>query len=130
MMVCAPLAPRVARDRQVVNSHHNLLCCCLLFCTAEVFMLIGSFAATAVLVYGAPEAPLSQPRNVVGGHMLSAFIGLCIYKLSVAWSFGYWLAAPLSVSLAIVAMQLTKTLHPPGGATAMIVVGRPVRDVL
>ena len=92
-----------------------------------MFLLIGSFAATAVLVYGAPEAPLSQPRNVIGGHGLCAFVGVCVYKLSIAWSFGFWLSAPLSVSISIMAMHLTKTLHPPGGATAMIVVGRPVR---
>ena len=112
--------------------HGVLICCthCVLVCAlvpGDVFLLIGSFAATAVLVYAAPEGPLSQPRNVVGGHAVSAFIGMCIYKLSVQWEFGFWLSAPLAVSLAIVAMQVTKTLHPPGGATAMIIVSRPVK---
>ena len=44
----------------------------------DVFLLIGSFAATAALVYGAPQAPLSQPRNVVGGHIIGAFIGVAV----------------------------------------------------
>lgn len=83
--------------------------------------LIGSFGASSVLIYGAIQSPLAQPRNLVGGHVISAFIGVCIFKLipGPEWT---WLAAPLAVSLSIVAMQMTKTLHPPGGATALIAV--------
>lgn len=82
-------------------------------------LLIGSFGATAVLVYGAIQSPLAQPRNLIGGHILSAIIGVSVFKL-----FGdvYWLAAALAVSLSIIGMQYTKTLHPPGGATALIAV--------
>jgi CBS domain-containing membrane protein len=83
--------------------------------------LIGSFGASSVLIYGAIQSPLAQPRNLVGGHVISAFIGVCIYKLMPGPDL-IWLAAPLAVSLSIVAMQMTKTLHPPGGATALIAV--------
>lgn len=85
----------------------------------DLSLLIGSFGASAVLVYAAIKSPLAQPRNLVGGHVLSALSGVACYQL-----FGHtiWLAAALAVSLAIVVMLATKTLHPPGGATALIAV--------
>jgi CBS-domain-containing membrane protein len=81
--------------------------------------LIGSFGASGVLVYGSIQSPLSQPRNLVCGHLISAFIGVSVFRLFPAT---IWLAAPLAVSLSIVIMQITKTLHPPGGATALIAI--------
>lgn len=81
--------------------------------------LIGSFGASSVLIYGAIQSPLAQPRNLVGGHVISAFVGVCIFKLIPD---PIWVSAPLAVSLSIIAMQMTKTLHPPGGATALIAV--------
>ena len=81
--------------------------------------LIGSFGASAVLAYGAPQAPFSQPRNLIGGHCISALVGVSVYLL--LGNQGIF-ACPLAVSLAIVAMQLTGTVHPPGGATALIAV--------
>ncbi|WP_343690001.1 HPP family protein [Chitinophaga sp.] len=84
---------------------------------SDNLFLIGSFGASAVLVYGIINSPLAQPRNLIGGHVISAFVGVTIYKLVPG---EVWLTAALSVSLAIVMMQITKTLHPPGGATALI----------
>ena len=81
--------------------------------------LIGSFGATAVLVYGAPKAPFSQPRNVIGGHCVSALVGVSIFLLLGDQDI---FACPLAVSLAIALMQFTGTVHPPGGATALIAV--------
>src|SRR6186713_2016792 len=46
----------------------------------ENIFLIGSFGASSVLIYGAIQSPLAQPRNLVGGHLISAFIGVCVYK--------------------------------------------------
>ncbi|MFV8369274.1 HPP family protein [Flavobacterium sp. LB2R40] len=89
----------------------------------DVVYLIGSFGASSVLVYGVIQSPMAQPRNLIGGHLVSAFIGVTIAK------FGpdvLWLSAPLAVSISIVLMQITKTLHPPGGATALIaIIGSP-----
>jgi CBS-domain-containing membrane protein len=85
----------------------------------ENVFLIGSFGASSVLVYGAIQSPLAQPRNLVGGHVISAIIGVSI---AMALPDIIWLKAPLAVALSIVAMQMTKTLHPPGGATALIAV--------
>jgi CBS-domain-containing membrane protein len=89
----------------------------------DLSLLIGSFGASAVLVYAAIKSPLAQPRNLVGGHVLSGLAGVACYQF-----FGstIWLAASLAVSFAIVIMLATKTLHPPGGATALIaVIGGP-----
>ncbi len=85
----------------------------------DLSLLIGSFGASAVLVYAAIKSPLAQPRNLVGGHVLSGLAGVACYQF-----FGstLWLAASLAVSFAIVIMLVTKTLHPPGGATALIAV--------
>lgn len=83
------------------------------------FFLIGSFGASSVLVYGFIESPLAQPRNLVGGHLVSAVMGMLTYKILPDI---VWLTAPTAVSLSIIAMQYTKTLHPPGGATALIAV--------
>lgn len=81
--------------------------------------LIGSFGATAVLLYGSPSAPFSQPRYVLGGHVFSALIGVTVYHLIPE---PVWLTSALAVSLAVVVMYLTRTTHPPGGATALIAV--------
>ncbi len=89
----------------------------------DLSLIIGSFGASAVLVYSAIKSPLAQPRNLVGGHVLSGLVGVACYQF-----FGstIWLAAAMAVSIAIVFMLITKTLHPPGGATALIaVIGGP-----
>ncbi|MDO6738536.1 HPP family protein [Wenyingzhuangia sp. 2_MG-2023] len=85
----------------------------------ENVFLIGSFGASCVLVYGAIQSPLAQPRNLIGGHVISAIIGVTVFKIVPDI---VWINGPLAVALSIVAMQITKTLHPPGGATALIAV--------
>ncbi len=84
-----------------------------------LLMIVGSLGASAVLIYGAIKSPLAQPRNFVGGHIVSALTGVTSYQL-----FGseMWLASAAAVATAIALMHLTKTLHPPGGATALIAV--------
>jgi len=89
------------------------------FTNTENIFLIGSFGASSVLIYGSIQSPLAQPRNLIGGHIISAIVGVTIFKLVPDI---IWLTAPLAVSLSIVLMQLTKTIHPPGGATALIAV--------
>lgn len=79
-------------------------------------LLIGSFGASAVLLYGTPESPLAQPRNVLGGHVLSALVGCATVACGGTGS----LAFATAVGLAILLMHFTHTTHPPGGATALI----------
>jgi CBS-domain-containing membrane protein len=84
----------------------------------DMTLIVASFGASAVLVYGAVKSPLAQPRNLIGGHVISALIGVASYSL-----FGNtWIGAAIAVSLAVAAMLLTRTLHPPGGATALLAV--------
>jgi len=93
------------------------------FSDSDMTLLIGSFGASAVLVYGAVRSPLAQPRNLVGGHLVSAVVGV------TSWTLLHQnpaLAATFAVATAIAVMHLTRTLHPPGGATALIaVIGSP-----
>jgi len=91
----------------------------LFFDGTDLSMLIGSFGASAVLVYGAVRSPLAQPRNLLGGHVISACIGVAAFQLLHAQP---WLAEATAVATAIAVMHATKTLHPPGGATALIAV--------
>ena len=85
----------------------------------DLTLVVGSFGASAVLIYGVPNSPLSQPRNLIGGHILSAIVGVISYKL---FSSNLFLATAIAVSTSILIMQLTLTLHPPGGATSLIAV--------
>ncbi|SMC41174.1 HPP family protein [Moheibacter sediminis] len=85
----------------------------------ENIFLIGSFGASSVLIYGAIQSPLAQPRNLILGNVISAAIGVSIAKVLPDI---IWITAPLAVSLSIVSMQMIKALHPPGGAAALIAV--------
>lgn len=79
-------------------------------------LLIGSFGASAVLLFGATESPLAQPRNLIGGHLVSSMIAVAVVALLGSTP----VSMALAVGLAILTMNLTHTTHPPGGATALI----------
>jgi CBS-domain-containing membrane protein len=79
-------------------------------------LLIGSFGASAVLLFGASESPLAQPRNLVGGHVFSSLVAVSLVALCGSGP----LSISLAVGLSILVMYLTRTIHPPGGATALI----------
>lgn len=79
--------------------------------------LMAPFGASCVLVFGVWNAPLSQPRNVIGGHFVATFVGLLIFHLlgNEPWAIAF------AVGLAIAMMMLTKTTHPPAGADPLVV---------
>ncbi|WP_196888444.1 HPP family protein [Aureivirga sp. CE67] len=80
--------------------------------------IMAPFGATCVLAFGVPNSPLAQPRNIIGGHIISTIIGLlCLHFLGNDW---YSLA--IGVGLAIAVMQITKTTHPPAGADPLVVI--------
>jgi CBS-domain-containing membrane protein len=87
------------------------------FAPHDLHMMIGSFGASAVLLYGAPRSPLAQPRNLIGGHFISALVGVVCWQVFQDYP-GF--AQAMAVATAIALMHLTRTLHPPGGATALI----------
>lgn len=78
-------------------------------------LIIASFGATAVLVFAVPHGALSQPWQVIAGHLISAAVGVtCQYLLGATP-----LAAAIAVGLAVGLMYYTRCIHPPGGATAL-----------
>ncbi len=102
----------------VVGSFAGIAAVSYLSMNYSVPLLVPSFGASAVLLYAACHVPMAQPRNVVGGHLISAVAGVSVYQLlGLTW----WSLA-LAVTLAIGAMMFTDTLHPPGGATAFAAV--------
>jgi CBS-domain-containing membrane protein len=88
----------------------------------ESVYLIASFGASAALLYGMPDSPFSQPRNVVGGHVVSALVGVTAMDLTQFLDFGVWFSAPIAVAGAVMAMQTTRTFHPPAAGTALTAV--------
>jgi CBS domain-containing membrane protein len=90
--------------------------------TAGNFLLITSMGASAVLLFAVPQGALSQPWHVVGGHVMSAAVGVTCQLLfpSFAWT------GALAVGLAVSVMYYLRCIHPPGGATALLaVIGGP-----
>nr|WP_238941856.1 HPP family protein [Bacillus sp. REN10] len=89
----------------------------LLTNTTSTEWLMAPFGASCVLAFSVWNAPLSQPRNIIGGHFIATFIGLATYHM-----FGDepW-AISLAVGLAIAVMMITKTTHPPAGANPLVV---------
>lgn len=86
--------------------------------TLGAAMLVASMGASAVLLFAVPHGPLSQPWHLMGGHLVSALIGVsCAMTIADPM-----LAAPLAVALSIAAMHYLRCLHPPGGATALTAV--------
>jgi len=81
-------------------------------------LLLGSMAASAVLLFAAPHSPFAQPWNLVGGHLFSALAGWACSLLIP----DQVLAAGMAVGTAIVLMHYLNCLHPPGGATALTLV--------
>jgi CBS-domain-containing membrane protein len=82
--------------------------------------LIGSFGASAVILFATPRSPVAQPRNLIGGHLIGAICG-CLVRIALD-QYEPSVSCALAVALSILIMQLTETLHPPGGATALIAV--------
>lgn len=81
-------------------------------------VLSASMGASVVLLYVAPHSDMSQPWPLVGGHIVSALIGVsCASHINTLA-----IAAPLAAALSILAMSVLRCVHPPGGAAALIAV--------
>jgi CBS-domain-containing membrane protein len=79
-------------------------------------LIAAPFGATAVLLFAMPDSPMAQPRNLIGGNFIGGVVSilLCHFLNTEPW------VMALAVATSIYLMQLTKTLHPPGGAVALV----------
>ncbi len=84
--------------------------------TAKAPLMLASFGASAVLLFGMPDSPFSQPRNTIIGHLIAALIGMAV----ASWIGDGWMAMALAVATALGVMKVTRTVHPPAGSTAII----------
>jgi CBS-domain-containing membrane protein len=83
----------------------------------QLALVLGSFGASCLLVFGYPDLPFSQPRNVVFGHILSSFVGLLfLHVLGPQW----WSMA-LATATAVALMMALHTTHPPAASNPIIV---------
>jgi len=94
----------------------------------DIVMLVGTFGASACIVCATHSLAVAQPRNVIGGHVISAAVGLGMFELELATDslVGMWYTTPLSAGIATAAMLATRTFHPPAAGTALLaLVGSP-----
>jgi len=83
----------------------------------HTLLLIAPFGASCVLAFALPQSPLAQPRNLIGGHLISTAVGIGAFSLMGNQPFVYGAA----VGIAIAVMELTGTIHPPAGADPIVV---------
>lgn len=84
---------------------------------SQVALLMAPFGATVVLVFGVPDSPLAQPKNVIFGHLLTAFIGVFFVQYIGVTPLMLSIATGMAVSM----MLITKTVHPPAGANPILI---------
>ncbi|WP_291371071.1 MULTISPECIES: HPP family protein [unclassified Acinetobacter] len=103
--------------RSLIGGTLSILLLLLLTKLTGNIYIMAPFGATCVILYAVSQSPLAQPRNVIFGHLISAFIGLFFLKFfsdSI-------LAIALSVGCAIALMQIFKCVHPPAGANPLVI---------
>ena len=93
-----------------------------IICYLAVFfhypMAMGPLGASCILVFAAHSGPLSQPRQVIGGHLLSTTVGLVIWSI-----FGKSLfIIVITLVIVLILMSLTHTIHPPAAASALVAI--------
>ncbi|KAK2734892.1 hypothetical protein FQN55_002461 [Onygenales sp. PD_40] len=86
-------------------------------------IIIASFGAAAVLEFCAIDSPFAQPRNAFFGQLFAAVVGVGITKLFAMNPHAdsiYWISGSVACAVVVGIMSLTKTVHPPAGATALL----------
>ena len=91
----------------------------LTYKTEYGIFLIASFGSTMVLLYGYPESPFAQPKNIFFGHFLTSAVGIIILNL---FPLPIFIVIPLAVGLGVSLMILLNVTHPPAGGNPIIVI--------
>lgn len=78
-------------------------------------IILASTGASAILIFGMPHVPAAQPWNLVGGHVVSAIVGVSCFKLLPY----IIVASAIAIPISMLFMHLLRCNHPPGGATAI-----------
>ena len=96
--------------------------CCLTLLTAKTefgVFLVASFGSSMVLLFGYPESPFAQPKNIFFGHLLTALVGVMFVNFIPLPIF---ITIPLAVGIGIFLMILMGVTHPPAGGNTIIVI--------
>ena len=81
--------------------------------------LVASFGSTMVLLYGYPESPFAQPKNIFFGHFLTSIVGIIFVNFI---PLPIYIIIPLAVGLGVSLMIVTGVTHPPAGGNPIIVI--------
>ena len=81
--------------------------------------LIASFGSTMVLLFGYPESPFAQPKNIFFGHLLTSVVGVFFVNIT---SLPIYIMIPLAVGFGVFLMILAGVTHPPAGGNPIIVI--------
>lgn len=115
-----PLPPKADHRAIALAGLGGFLAIAILASLSDMYvisLLLGSFGASCVLVFGYPDVPFSQPRNVLLGHLISSATGLAFMALLGP----HWWTVACAVGTAIALMMLTRTVHPPAGSNPLII---------
>ena len=91
----------------------------LTYKTTFGLFLIASFGSTMVLLYGYPESPFAQPKNIFFGHLVTAVVGVVILNFI---PLPIYITIPLAVGLGVGLMIFLDVTHPPAGGNPIIVI--------
>jgi len=90
----------------------------LTYKTEYGIFLIASFGSSMVLLYGYPESPFAQPKNIFFGHLLTAFVGVLFVYIPLP----IYISIPLAVGIGVGLMIFLSITHPPAGGNPIIVI--------
>ena len=91
----------------------------LTYKTQYGLFLIASFGSTMVLLYGYPESPFAQPKNIIVGHFLTSLVGIIFLNFV---HLPIFINIPIAVGFGVMLMILFKVTHPPAGGNPIIVI--------
>ncbi|AMW80097.1 hypothetical protein AMD27_15130 [Acinetobacter sp. TGL-Y2] len=113
----APKPPKNEVLKGLVGGTLGIMILLLLSEYSQHVWIMAPFGATCVLLFAASASPLAQPRNVIFGHLITAFVGILFLKLFII----NILTISLAVGLGIALMQLGRAIHPPAGANPLVI---------